>query len=171
VAGLQRASGGTRSAKWAKKWLDWDTERGTARSRQDEPSKEVGRVGSKRTSSGCNGVHVVRWVGLIFRLLPHNVVLFAACRCRTLDMYVRLVCMYHHCVAVYWHVFRPIQRPFPQLIGRGFLYCAAPPSSISAAPPFFIPATLPPAKPPSRDGIESPLVRCRANIRDVPWNI
>ena len=26
VAGLQRASGGTRSAKWAKKWLAWDTE-------------------------------------------------------------------------------------------------------------------------------------------------
>jgi hypothetical protein len=41
---------------------------GAARSRQDE-SKEVGGVGSKRTSSGCNGVHVVRWIGLIFRLL------------------------------------------------------------------------------------------------------
>jgi hypothetical protein len=43
--------------------------RGTARSRQDEP-KEVGEVGSKRTSSGCNGVHHVWWGGLIFRLLP-----------------------------------------------------------------------------------------------------
>jgi hypothetical protein len=41
---------------------------GAARSHQDE-SKEVGGVGSKRTSSGCNGVHVVRWIGLIFRLL------------------------------------------------------------------------------------------------------
>jgi hypothetical protein len=38
------------------------------RSRQDE-SVEVGEVGSKRPSSGCNGVHVVRWIGLIFRLL------------------------------------------------------------------------------------------------------
>ena len=42
--------------------------RGTARSRQDE-SKEVGGVGSKRASSGCNGVHHVWWGGLIFRLL------------------------------------------------------------------------------------------------------
>jgi hypothetical protein len=41
--------------------------RGT-RSRQDE-SIEVGEVGSKRPSLGCNGVHVVRWIGLIFRLL------------------------------------------------------------------------------------------------------
>jgi hypothetical protein len=40
---------------------------GAARSRQDE-SKEVGELGSKRTSSGCNGVHHVRWGGLIFRL-------------------------------------------------------------------------------------------------------
>jgi hypothetical protein len=38
------------------------------RSRQDE-SIEVGEVGSKRPSLGCNGVHVVRWIGLIFRLL------------------------------------------------------------------------------------------------------
>ena len=35
------------------------------RSRQDE-SIEVGEVGSKRPSLGCNGVHVVRWIGLIF---------------------------------------------------------------------------------------------------------
>ena len=41
---------------------------GAARSRQDE-SKEVGELGSKRTSSGCNGVHHVWWSGLIFRLL------------------------------------------------------------------------------------------------------
>jgi hypothetical protein len=41
----------------------------STRSRQDE-SMEVGEVGSKRPSLGCNGVHVVRWVGLIFRLLP-----------------------------------------------------------------------------------------------------
>jgi hypothetical protein len=41
---------------------------GAARSRQDE-SKEVGEVGSKRTSSGCNGVHHVWWGGLISRLL------------------------------------------------------------------------------------------------------
>jgi hypothetical protein len=42
---------------------------GPTRSRQDE-SKEVGEVGSKRTSSGCNGVHHVWWDGLISRLLP-----------------------------------------------------------------------------------------------------
>jgi hypothetical protein len=43
---------------------------GAARSRQDEP-KEVGEVGSKWTSSGCNGVHHVCWGGggLVFRLL------------------------------------------------------------------------------------------------------
>jgi hypothetical protein len=41
---------------------------GAARSRQDE-SKEVHEAGSKRPSSGCNGVHVVWWIGLIFRLL------------------------------------------------------------------------------------------------------
>ena len=41
---------------------------GPTRSRQDE-SKEVGELGSKRTSSGCNGVHHVWWSGLIFRLL------------------------------------------------------------------------------------------------------
>ena len=41
---------------------------GAARSRQDE-SMEVGEVGSKRPSSGCNGVHVVGWIGLIFWLL------------------------------------------------------------------------------------------------------
>ena len=41
---------------------------GATRSRQDE-SKEVSEVGSKRTSSGCNGVHHVWWGGLIFRLL------------------------------------------------------------------------------------------------------
>jgi hypothetical protein len=46
--------------------------RGTTRSRQDEP-KEVGEVGSKRTSSGCNGVHHVWWGGLIFRLLTRPV--------------------------------------------------------------------------------------------------
>jgi hypothetical protein len=42
---------------------------GATRSRQDE-SKEVciGEVGSKRTSSGCNGVHHVCWGGQIFRL-------------------------------------------------------------------------------------------------------
>jgi hypothetical protein len=36
--------------------------------------KEVGEVGSKRTSSGGNGGHVVRWIGLIFgccRPRPH----------------------------------------------------------------------------------------------------
>ena len=38
------------------------------RSRQDE-SIEVGEVGSKRPSLGCNGVHVVRCSGLIFWLL------------------------------------------------------------------------------------------------------
>ena len=38
------------------------------RSRQDE-SKEVHEVGSKRPSSGCNGVHVVWCSGLIFWLL------------------------------------------------------------------------------------------------------
>jgi hypothetical protein len=42
--------------------------RGTARSHQDE-SKEVGELGSKRTSSGGNGGHHVWWGGLIFRLL------------------------------------------------------------------------------------------------------
>jgi hypothetical protein len=68
VAGLQRASGGTREAKWAKQNLPLCAQLGATRSRQDE-SKEVGRVGSKRTSSGGNGGHVVRWVGLIFRLL------------------------------------------------------------------------------------------------------
>ena len=41
---------------------------GAARFRQDE-SIEVGEVGSKRPSLGCNGVHVVWWIGLIFRLL------------------------------------------------------------------------------------------------------
>ena len=45
---------------------------GAARSRQDE-SMEVGEVGSKRPSLGGNGGHVVRWIGLIFRLL------FSAC--------------------------------------------------------------------------------------------
>jgi hypothetical protein len=38
------------------------------RSRQDE-SIEVGEVGSKRPSLGCNGVYVVRCSGLIFWLL------------------------------------------------------------------------------------------------------
>jgi hypothetical protein len=38
------------------------------RSRQDELI-EVGEVGSKRPSLGCNGVHVVRCSGLIFWLL------------------------------------------------------------------------------------------------------
>jgi hypothetical protein len=38
------------------------------RSRQDE-SIEVGEVGSKRPSLGCNGVHVVWCSGLIFWLL------------------------------------------------------------------------------------------------------
>jgi hypothetical protein len=41
---------------------------GAARSRQDE-SIEVGEVGSKRPSLGCNGVHVVWCSGLIFWLL------------------------------------------------------------------------------------------------------
>jgi hypothetical protein len=41
---------------------------GPSRSRQYEP-KEVGGVGSKRTSSGGNGGHPVWWGGLIFRLL------------------------------------------------------------------------------------------------------
>jgi hypothetical protein len=39
------------------------------RSRQDE-SIEVGGVGSKRPSLGCNGVHVVWCSGLIFWFLP-----------------------------------------------------------------------------------------------------
>jgi hypothetical protein len=38
------------------------------RSRQDE-SVEVGEVGSKRSSLGGTGGHVVWWIGLIFRLL------------------------------------------------------------------------------------------------------
>jgi hypothetical protein len=42
---------------------------GAARSRQDESKEVGGQVGSKRTSSGCNGVHHVCWGGLIFRLL------------------------------------------------------------------------------------------------------
>jgi hypothetical protein len=42
---------------------------GATRSRQDE-SKEVGEVGSKRSSSGSKGEHHVWWGGLIFRLLP-----------------------------------------------------------------------------------------------------
>jgi hypothetical protein len=41
---------------------------GATRSRQDE-SKEVGEVGSKRTSSRCNAVHHVCWGRLISRLL------------------------------------------------------------------------------------------------------
>jgi hypothetical protein len=41
---------------------------GPTRSCQDE-SKEVGEVGSKRTSSRCKEVHVVRCIGLVFRLL------------------------------------------------------------------------------------------------------
>jgi hypothetical protein len=39
-----------------------------ARSRQDE-SKEVHEVGSKRPSSGCNGVHVLSLYPLIWRSL------------------------------------------------------------------------------------------------------
>jgi hypothetical protein len=39
---------------------------GAARSRQDE-SIEVGEVGSKRPSLGCNGVHVTWWGPLIAR--------------------------------------------------------------------------------------------------------
>jgi hypothetical protein len=68
VAGLKRATGGTRGAKWAKTYpyvaCSWG--------QQDlvkTGSKEVGELGSKRTSSGCNGVHHVWWSGLIFRLL------------------------------------------------------------------------------------------------------
>ena len=38
------------------------------RSRQDE-SKEVHEVGSKRPSSGCNGVHVLSLYPLIWRSL------------------------------------------------------------------------------------------------------
>jgi hypothetical protein len=41
---------------------------GAVKSRQGE-SKEVHEVGSKRPSLGCNGVHVVWWIGLIFRLM------------------------------------------------------------------------------------------------------
>jgi hypothetical protein len=41
---------------------------GPTRSRQYE-SKEVGEVGSKRTSSRCNAANHVWWGGLIFRLL------------------------------------------------------------------------------------------------------
>jgi hypothetical protein len=41
---------------------------GATRSRQDE-SKEVGDVGSKRTSSRSKYEHHVWWGGLIFRLL------------------------------------------------------------------------------------------------------
>jgi hypothetical protein len=40
---------------------------GAARSRQDE-SIEVGEVGSKRPSPGCNGVHFAWWGGLICAL-------------------------------------------------------------------------------------------------------
>jgi hypothetical protein len=42
--------------------------RGATRSRQDE-SKEVHEVGSKRPSSGCNGVHVLSLYPLIWRSL------------------------------------------------------------------------------------------------------
>jgi hypothetical protein len=49
------------------KMVCFEALRGT-RSRQDE-SIEVGEVGSKRPSLGGNGGHVVRWIGLIFRLL------------------------------------------------------------------------------------------------------
>jgi hypothetical protein len=45
---------------------------GAARFRQDE-SKEVHEVGSKRPSLGCNGVHVIWWIGLIFRLLLRGI--------------------------------------------------------------------------------------------------
>jgi hypothetical protein len=41
---------------------------GAARSRQDE-SMEVGEVGSKRPSSGCNGVHVLSLYPLTWRSL------------------------------------------------------------------------------------------------------
>jgi hypothetical protein len=44
---------------------------GAARSRQDE-SIELGEVGSKRPSLGCNGVHVVWCSGLIFWLLADD---------------------------------------------------------------------------------------------------
>jgi hypothetical protein len=59
VAGLQRASGGTRGVKRAKTYPVC-AQLGAARSRQDE-SKEVGEVGSTRTSSGGNGGHHVCW--------------------------------------------------------------------------------------------------------------
>jgi hypothetical protein len=49
------------------KMVCFEALRGT-RSHQDE-SIEVGEVGSKRPSLGCNGVHVVRCSGLIFWLL------------------------------------------------------------------------------------------------------
>jgi hypothetical protein len=43
-----------------------------ARSRQDE-SRELHEVGSKRPSSGCNGVHVLSLYPLIWRLLSRGV--------------------------------------------------------------------------------------------------
>ena len=49
------------------KMVCFEALRGT-RSHQDE-SIEVGEVGSKRPSLGCNGVHVVWCSGLIFWLL------------------------------------------------------------------------------------------------------
>jgi hypothetical protein len=60
------------------------------------------------------------------------------------------MCMYHHCVPVSAR-FAFLQRPFSSVHrGRVCLY-AAPPSVISAAPPFFMPVTHPPSKLPPLD--------------------
>jgi hypothetical protein len=63
VAGRERVSGPTRRAKWVKKCFG---QLRPTRSRQDE-SIEVGEVGPKRPSLGCNGVHVTWWGPLIAR--------------------------------------------------------------------------------------------------------
>jgi hypothetical protein len=67
VAGRERASGPTRRAKWVKKWFA--LRHSAARDLVKDESIEVGEVGSKRPSLGCNGVHVVWCSGLIFWLL------------------------------------------------------------------------------------------------------
>jgi hypothetical protein len=58
-------------ARYALEIASVQLRRRAARSRQDE-SKEVGGVGSKRTSSRCNEVHHVWWGELVFRLLSHS---------------------------------------------------------------------------------------------------
>jgi hypothetical protein len=58
---------GYQEGQMGQKLVRFGTRRDT-RSRQDE-SIEVSEVGSKRPSLGGTGGHVVRWIGLIFRLL------------------------------------------------------------------------------------------------------